>query len=287
MRITNSMLTTRTLRDLQANFDAMAKAQEVTSSTKRLNRPSDGPADVQQAIKMNDSLAAIAQYLRNIGTAQMSTSGADTALASAGDAVQRLRELTVEAQNGTMSASNRTSMAQEVQQLTDQLVSMANTKVGNDYVFSGQKTSTAPYANATAAYAGDSGQIGARVSPGVTIGINITADKVFAPALAAATQLASDLASGSAPSAGTLSAMDGALDAILAGRAQIGAVDNRLSDTQTFLQSSQFTVTSTLSHLEDADMASAITEVASRQTAYQAAIKVNASILQQSLINEL
>ena len=80
MRITNGMLTSRALSDLQGNFAAMAKAQEQVSSAKRLNRPSDDPADVQAAIKVNDSLSAIAQYLRNVGTAQRYTSTAETAL---------------------------------------------------------------------------------------------------------------------------------------------------------------------------------------------------------------
>jgi flagellar hook-associated protein 3 FlgL len=287
MRITNSMLTAQGLRDLQANYAAMAKAQEQVSSGKRLNRPSDDPADVQQAIKVNGTLASITQYLRNIGTAQTTTSTAETALSSAGDAVERLRELTVEAQNGTLSASDRTSMAQEVTQLTDQLVSLANTKVGDDYVFSGQKTSTPAYANATAVYGGDDGALNARVAPGITLAVNVTADVAFGPALAAANQLATDLASGATPAAGTLSGLDTALDAVLAGRTRIGAVDNRLSDTQTFLQSSQDAAKQLLSNLQDADMASAITEAASRQTTYQAAISINAKILQQSLINEL
>jgi flagellar hook-associated protein 3 FlgL len=217
----------------------------------------------------------------------MSTSGAETALSGAGDAVQRLRELAVQAQNGTLSAGDRTSMATEVQQLTEHLVALANTKVGDDYVFSGQMTATPPYASATSPYAGDSGTIGARVAPGVTLATNVTADVVFGPALAAAAQLGSDLASGSPPSAGTLSAFDAGLDALLTGRALIGAVDNRLSDTETFIQASQDTLTGLLSKVQDADMAAALTEVASRQTSYQAAIKVNASILQQSLINEL
>jgi flagellar hook-associated protein 3 FlgL len=287
MRITNSMLTAQGLRDLQANYAAMAKAQEQVSSGKRLNRPSDDPADVQQAIKTNASLASIAQYLRNIGTAQRTTTSAETALSSASDAVQRLRELTVEAQNGTLSSSDRASMAQEVQQLRDQLVSLANTKVGDDYLFSGQKTSTPAFASATAAYAGDDGPINARIAPGVTIAVNVTADVAFAPAIAAANQLATDLAAGNTPTAGSLASFDSGLDALLAARTRIGAVDNRLSDTQTFLQSSQDAATQLLSHLEDADMASAITEAASRQTTYQAAISINAKILQQSLINEL
>jgi flagellar hook-associated protein 3 FlgL len=287
MRITNSMLTAQSLRDLQANYAAMARAQEQVSSGKRLNRPSDNPADVQSAIKVNGTLASIAQYLRNIGTAELSTSSAENALASASDAVQRLRELTVEAQNGTLSASDRTSMAQEVQQLTEQLVAMANTKVGDDYVFSGQKTATAAYASATAPYAGDDGPINARIAPGVTLAVNVTADVAFAPAIAAANQLATDLAAGNPPAATTLSSIDAGLDALLAARTRIGSVDNRLTDTQTFLQSSQDAATQLLSHLQDADMADAITQAASRQTTYQAAISISARILQQSLINEL
>lgn len=287
MRITNSMLTERGLRDLQANFAAMAKAQEEVSSGKRLNRPSDNPADVQQAIKLNGTMASITQYLRNIGTAQTSTSTAETALSSAGDDIQRVRELAVEAQNGTLSAGDRQSMAAEVQQLADHLVAMANTKNGDDYVFSGQKTGTAPYASPTATYAGDSGPINARIAPGVTVAVNVTADVVFGPALAAITQFAADLASGGAPSANTLTRIDAGMNALLAGRTQIGAVDNRLSDTEAFLQSSQNTAATLLSHVQDADMAEVITEAASRQTTYQAAIKVNAQMLQQSLINEL
>ncbi len=287
MRITNSMLTAQGLRDLQANYAAMAKAQEQVSSGKRLNHPSDDPADVQQAIKVNGTLASIAQYLRNIGTAQTTTSTAESALSSASGAVQRLRELTVQAQNGTLSASDRTSMAEEVQQLTQQLVSMANTKVGDDYVFSGQKTGTPPYASPTAPYAGDSGPINARIAPGITVAINVTADAAFAPALAAANQLATDLAMGNTPAAGTLTNIDAGLDALLAARARIGSVDNRLTDTQTFLQSGQDAATQLLSHLQDADMASAITEASARQTTYQAAISITAKILQQSLINEL
>jgi len=287
MRITNSMLTSRALRDLQANYAAMAKAQEQVSSGKRLNRPSDDPADVQQAIKVTGTLASISQYLRNIGTAQMTATAAETALSGASDAVQRLRELTVEAQNGTLSATDRTAMAQEVQQLSDQIVAMANTKVGDDYVFSGQKTTTPAFANAAAPYGGDGGPLNARIAPGITIATNVTADVAFAPALAAANQLAADLAAGTPPAAGTLTAIDAGLDALLGARTRIGAVDNRLTDTQTFLQSSQDAATQLLSHLQDADMASAISEAASRQTTYQAAISINARILQQSLINEL
>jgi flagellar hook-associated protein 3 FlgL len=287
MRITNGMLTSRALSDLQGNFAAMARAQEQVSSAKRLNRPSDNPADVQAAIKLNDSLASMAQYLRNIGLAQRYTSAAETALGSAGDTVQRLKELSLQAATATTSPADRLSILQEVNQLTEHLVSLANTKMGTDYVFSGQKTGTPAYANATAAYAGDQGPLNARVSGGVSLRVNVTADVAFGPALAAANQLATELAAGTAPQPSTIAALDGGLDSLVNARTNIGAFDKRLSDAASFLGDAQVSATAMLSQLVDADMASVISEAANRQVTYQAAISVNAKILQKSLINEL
>jgi flagellar hook-associated protein 3 FlgL len=232
-------------------------------------------------------VTALGQHLRNIDAADRNTSTAENALATAGDAVQRLKVLGLQAANGTLSASDRQAILLEVQSLSDQLVGLANTKVGEDYAFSGQKTGTAPYASAIAPYAGDHGAINARVSPGVTLAINVTADTAFGPALAAAVQLASDLATGNAPQPGTLTSLDTGLDAVLNARAQIGAVTNRLENTRTFVQASQDAATKMLGDVQDADMAAVISEAASRQTTYEAAISVNAKILQKSLINVL
>ena len=287
MRITNSMLTAQTLRDLQGNYAAMATAQEQVSSGKRLNRPSDNPPDAQQAIKYNQVLASAGQYLRNVQTAQSSTATAEGALASAGDAIQRLKELSLQAANDTMSASERQNILAEVNQLADQLVSLANTKNGDDFVFSGQKTSTPAYASATSVYAGDTNAITARISQGQSLQINVTADVAFGPALAAANALATDLAAGTRPQTTTIQGLDDALAATLTARTKIGAIDNRLTSAQSFLTDQQQTITAMLSTLEDADMPTVITEATTRQTAYQAAISVNAKILQKSLINEL
>ena len=287
MRITNSMLTAQTLRDLQGNYAAMAQAQEQVSSGKRLNRPSDNPPDAQQAIKYNQVLAATGQYLRNIGMAQNATATAEGALSSAGDAIQRLKELSLQAANDTLGASDRQNILAEVNQIADQLVSLANTKNGDDYVFSGQKTTTPAYANSGAAYGGDTNAIKARISQGQALQVNVTADVAFGPALAAASALAADLAAGTKPQNATIQGLDDALSASLNARTKIGAIDNRLTGAQTFLTDQQQTITAMLSTLEDADMPTVITEATTRQTAYQAAISINAKILQKSLINEL
>jgi flagellar hook-associated protein 3 FlgL len=287
MRITNSMMSTRALRDLQANYAGLAKVQEQISTARKLNRASDDPAQARVAVKVRDSLNALAQHLRNIDTAERYTSTAETALSGAGDAIIRLKELALQAANATVTPSDRQGIAQEVAQLTDQLVGLANARNGEDYVFSGQRTRTPAYASAGAAYAGDTNALNARIAPGVTLATNVTADVAFGPALAVADQLLAELTAGTCPSGATLTALDGSLDAVLGARAQIGAVVNRLDSTRTFVEASQEAGIKLLSDLEDADMAEVISLAAQRQAVYEAALSVNARILRRSLVDEL
>ena len=287
MRITNAMMSTRALRDLQTNYAGLAKVQEQVSTARKLNRASDDPAQARVAVKVRDNLNALAQHLRNIDTAERATDTAETALSTAGDALIRLKELGLQAANATVSPSDRQAIALEVAQLTDQLVGLANTRNGEDYVFSGQRTRTPAYASAGAAYGGDPNPLNARVAPGVTIAVNVTADTAFGPALAAAVALGAELTAGTRPSAATLSSLDEGLDAVLGARAQIGSVVNRLDSTRTFVESSQEAGIKLLSDLEDADMAEVISQAAQRQAVYEAALSVNARILRRSLVDEL
>jgi flagellar hook-associated protein 3 FlgL len=287
MRITNAMMSTRALRDLQVNYAGLAKVQEQVSTARKLNRASDDPAQARVAVKVRDNLNALAQHLRNIDTAERATDTAETALSSAGDAMIRLKELAVQATNGTVSAADRKAIASEVASLRDQLVGYANAKNGEDYVFSGQKTRTPAYASASAVYGGDTNTLNARIAPGVSLATNVTADAAFGPALAAVVTLEASLAAGSAPPAGTLDALDAGLDAILGARSQIGAIVNRLDSTRTFVESTQEAGVKLLSDLEDADMAEVISQAAQRQAVYEAALSVNAKILRRSLVDEL
>jgi flagellar hook-associated protein 3 FlgL len=287
MRITNAMMSTRALRDLQANYAGLAKVQEQVSTARKLNRASDDPAQARVAVKVRDNLNALAQHLRNIDTAERATDTAETALSSAGDAIIRLKELAIQASNGTVSAADRKAIASEVASLSDQLVGLANTKNGEDYIFSGQKTRTPAYASASAAYGGDTNTLNARIAPGVSLATNVTADAAFGPALAAVVTLQANLAAGAAPPAGTLDALDAGLDALLGARSKIGAIVNRLDSTRTFVESSQEAGIKLLSDLEDADMAEVISQAAQRQAVYEAALSVNAKILRRSLVDEL
>jgi flagellar hook-associated protein 3 FlgL len=291
MRVTEGMIFNSTNQSIATTMSAMQKATEQVSSQKRLNRPSDDPADVRTSVGLNDTLAELDQFLRNIDTATSKVNAQDTTLASAGDLLQRANELAIEAANGTLDASNRQAIAAEVNQLIEAMAQDSGAKVNGEFVFSGFRVDRAPYTvtgNGTvSAYQGDHGITIARIGPASTMQINVAGDGVFQPALDALTQLKTDLEAGNAAQPATITGIQNALDNLLATRAQIGARANRLDQAKTSQEALVTSDKALLSQLEDVDMASAITELTKRQTTYQATLAVTAKVIQTSLIDYL
>jgi flagellar hook-associated protein 3 FlgL len=287
MRVTDSMIREAALQGLNANATSLSQIQEQLSSSKQLNRPSDDPAKVRQAMKVRDSLSELQQFTRNINAADQTVSASDAAMAGAGDLIQRANELAIQGANGTYSAADRQQIAQEVGQLAAQLVQLAGTKVGDAYVFSGFKSDVPPYASPTGPYQGDSGAVMARIAPGASVQVNVLGSTVFGPALSALNQLQTELSAGTAVSPGTISAISVAQDALLSGRATLGALQNRLDNTATFITQATTAAQQLLSQTEDIDMTAAITQFSARQLTYNAALKVNAQIMQTSLFDYL
>jgi flagellar hook-associated protein 3 FlgL len=293
MRITNRMLHDRALSNLERNVEALSRVQEQVATTKRLQRPSDDPTDVRSAVKTSELKAELERYQRNIVNASRAMSTAEGALASAGEVIQRVRELAIQGANGSLSSGDRSLIAQEVEQLTGQLVALAATRAGDQYLFSGYQTDKAPYGSpppgtaVVGAYLGDSGALVARIGPGVQVGVNVTADVVFGPAFAALAQLHGDLVGGGPATPAAITMLDAGQAALLAGRSLIGARQNRLDQTATTLDDALLATQRVLSELVDVDLTEAITALSQREAVYQAALEVNGRLLQSSLIDHL
>ena len=293
MRVTNRMIHENALRGLMQGAEGMQAARERVLDAKRLHRPSDDPIGVTNAIKLRDAMGEMDQFLRNIGAAERTLGAAETALSSATDIVQRARELAIQAANSWPSPGDRQLIAPEVEHLARQLASLASAKIGDAYLFSGFRTDVAPYAppppgSADAgAYLGDAGAVIARVSPGITLQVNVTADSAFGPALAALKQLHDELTAGTAVTPGTLVQLDAGLDAVLRTRAVVGARSNRLEGTRLALEDAQLAGRRLLSEVEDVDLAEAVTQLREREAVYQAALAATGRILGHSLFDYL
>lgn len=290
MRVTESMVYDKTNSSLASDLAAMQTSQDQVSSGKKLNLPSDNPADVQSAIGLGDTLAQLNQYVRNISNATNTLSAMDTALSSAGNVIQRANELAIEGANGTLDASQLQAIGAEVSQLSESLATDANAKVGDRYIFSGFRVDTPPYQvtgpGQVGPYQGDHGVSIARIGQDSTMQVSLAGDTAFQPAIDALAQLQTDLNNGKVQQS-TIGQISTALQAIVQAQATVGARENRLNDASTSQQALITSNEALLSQLEDVNMPAAITELTQRQTTYQATLAVTARMMQTSLIDYL
>ena len=145
MRVTQSMLSNNLLRNLNTSYGKMSKLQEQLESGSIISRPSDDPVVAVKGMGYRVDLDKNAQFQRNIGEAQTWTDTTDEALDQVGNSLIRVKELIVQAANGTNTEDDRKVIAAEISQIREQFKDIANTKVGENYIFSGTHTNSPLY----------------------------------------------------------------------------------------------------------------------------------------------
>jgi flagellar hook-associated protein 3 FlgL len=144
MRITIKELDRHMMNVLNNRYSDLANLQEQMSTGKRLQRPSDDPVDVANDLKLTTHAKELQQYKSNINDGLAFMQVTDTAMQSMNTLMQRMRELAVQGSSDTLSATERTFIGKEADQLFRQLVTLVDTQYKGDYVFSGTQTKIAP-----------------------------------------------------------------------------------------------------------------------------------------------
>ncbi len=145
MRITNNMMITNTIRNINSAANRLNDAEERVSSEKKISLPSDDPVVATRAIKYRNYVDTIAQYQTNVSDVQSWQSVTDSALSDLSDVITQVRTLTVKASSDTMTDSDKADIATQISALRDQAIDIMNTTYGGRYVFGGYNTSEAPY----------------------------------------------------------------------------------------------------------------------------------------------
>ncbi|MFJ8261836.1 flagellar hook-associated protein FlgL [Rummeliibacillus sp. NPDC094406] len=145
MRVTQSMLSNNLLRNLNTSNSKMGKLQEQLSSGSKLTRPSDDPVASVKGMNHRTTLAKNDQYTRNMGEVNSWLDASDESLGQVGSALSRVQELVSQAANGTNTADDREKILKEIEQIRAQIRDVANTKIGDNYIFSGTMTTTPLY----------------------------------------------------------------------------------------------------------------------------------------------
>ena len=308
-RTTTSMVQRNILADLNAVNAKLSATQERAASGKQINRPSDDPFGTARALSLRNSLDGNQQYQRNIDDARGWQDTTEAALNSMTKYVQRAKDLLVQGSADTADQTSRNSAADEIDQIIQGIKGDANATYNGSYVFGGTATGPPPYTmGSDDTYKGDQGGLNPAVpgvlreiGPGVTLSINTVGQEVLGDGQPAAggtadnklldvlRDISADLRSGNGTALrGTdNSRLDSNLDNLLAVRARNGAQSNRLDAATSRLQDIETATRKQLSDTEDADFAKTMLDLNSQSTAYQAALRAGASIVQSSLMDFL
>lgn len=147
MRVTQNMVHNDLVSTLNRQQNDMNKIENNISSGVRIQKPSDDPIGAANQNILSSRLNELEQYKKNVGDAQDRLNGVDGQLNQVTSVLQRIRELTVQAANGTNSKFELSeSIEREVEQLTLSLLDIANTKdaTGNN-VFGGSVIERQPF----------------------------------------------------------------------------------------------------------------------------------------------
>lgn len=179
MRVTTKMFYNRFLADYNINMESIFKSQEQIVSNKKVNRPSDDPAAISRIVNYNAQISSIGAYRKSISSAMSSMGAADTALIGLNDLLIRAKELALQGANATYSAADRIDMSKEVDGLLQSAMEIANTKVGNQYVFAGYKSTSEPIDKSTGEYLSDSNELSLKISASMEVKVNVPGSKLF------------------------------------------------------------------------------------------------------------
>ncbi|MEM1144663.1 MAG: flagellar hook-associated protein FlgL [Pseudomonadota bacterium] len=160
----------------------VSRTQQQLATGERISSPSDDPAGAVQILDIEEDLRQIDQFQRNAVQAEQQLALSDTTLGEVSSVIQRVRELTIQANNATQSAADRSLISSEIQARLEELVALANTRdASGEYIFAGFQAETQPFSRSgnTVSYAGDDGQRFLRIAAGTQVAVRDTGSRVF------------------------------------------------------------------------------------------------------------
>lgn len=181
VRVSSNLRSTALIDSLRRNTLNLFLEQNRIATGNRFNSLSEDPAAGVHALRLTQVLEQQGQVLDNIRQANSFLSATDTAINEVHDLLIQAQALASEAVNSTTNQEQRDASAQLVLSLIDQLVTVGNRKLGDMYLFGGQRTTTQPFTQVTGGveYNGDTGALLSRIDLGQDASFNLSGAELF------------------------------------------------------------------------------------------------------------
>ncbi|MEW5802821.1 MAG: flagellar hook-associated protein FlgL [bacterium] len=130
---------------IQQSTKELYQLQEVLSTGKQINRPSDDPEGMHQVLNYRTILSNIGQYSENIDFGQKWCQATNDTLDTVSKSLLRCRELAMTQVDSTANEETRAVSATEVEGIYQDLLDLANTKHEGRYLFAPESMDTPPF----------------------------------------------------------------------------------------------------------------------------------------------
>lgn len=183
MRISTMQQFNSGVRSILNNQESTTRTQEQISTGRRVLTPADDPIASTRILQLQQDISLREQYQKNVTASRNRLNLEESILKSVTENIQRVRELTVNAGNGSQTFDDRNAIAAEIEKRLEAIVDLMNTKdASNTYIFAGFKGETVPFQNRLGGgvtYFGDDGERFLEIGSSTVVQTNDTGKNIF------------------------------------------------------------------------------------------------------------
>ncbi|MGO9873290.1 MAG: flagellar hook-associated protein FlgL [Acidimicrobiia bacterium] len=288
-RVSDLTLSQNAIQSLQASLSQVSVLQNEASSGKKLTKPSDDPVGIGEALTLQASLNRNTQLTTNINDAEGWLGTTGSTLGQVVTQLQQVNSLVIQAANSSNGQTANDAIANQIDQIRQSLIGLANTQYNNRPLFGGTTAGTAAY-DSSGNYVGISAPVQRTIAPGVQVQVNVNGNTAFgtpgSDVFSTLNQISAAIQAGT-PLDTLSTQLQTQLQQVESVQAQVGATYSRVETTGTQNTTNATTTQTNLSNVEDADMSQVLMDLQSQETTYQSALAAAAKAIQPSLASFL
>lgn len=178
MRVTNSLFYKNTVNNYQRNMQELYKTNAQIASGLKIQNSFEDSGVYVDTMRLNYEIATLEQVKESSAKAQTYANNTDKVLNQFSDALDKFKTKLIQASSESNTETSLEALANELSSLRDHMVSLGNTSINGQYLFSGTSFATKPL-DAYGNYSGNDGSIEAIIGSGVKLPYNISGEDLF------------------------------------------------------------------------------------------------------------
>ena len=178
MRVTNSLFYTNSVNNYQRTMQELYKTNAQISSGLKIQNSFEDSGVYVDTMRLNYEVATLEQVKESSSKAQTYANNTDKVLNQFTDALSKFKTKLIQSASSSNSNTSLDALANELQSLRDHMVSLGNTSINGQYLFSGTSFTSKPI-SADGTYNGNDGSMDAIIGSGVKLPYNITGEDLF------------------------------------------------------------------------------------------------------------